>query len=167
MSSQELLVALSNTIHLVATVLWIGWSGALALWIAPRALDAHADEQGIAGRALRRSAPVAYGALAALGATGMLQMSAHPSYEGLLTIGNTWSVLMAAKHLLILASVALILWLAQGVGPRLRLAARRAALGHDAAPAHALAARFRAIAWLNAALGLAILALTGAMTAMH
>lgn len=160
-----LLVGLSNSVHLVATILWIGWSALLPTVIAPRALEAHGDEPLWVAVLARRAAPVAYGALAALGATGMLQMGASPHYEGMFALANPWSALLLAKHLLVLASVGLILYLAQGLGPRLRLAARYRGrpTTHDTA---SLVARFRALAWLNAALGLAILLLTGFMTAI-
>ncbi|MBA3530850.1 MAG: hypothetical protein H0T73_02860 [Ardenticatenales bacterium] len=166
MNSQFLLVGLSNTIHLLATVIWIGWSALLPLVVAPRALEAHgSDAAGPAGM-MRRLTALAYGALAALGATGMLQMGAHPQYEGMFAFTNLWSSLLFVKHLLILASVALIVYLGQSVIPQLRLTAQRAARG-QVVDAASLLARFRVLAWLNFLLGLTILALTGLMTALR
>ncbi len=129
MSMQFWVVGLSNTIHLLATIIWIGWCAALPLLLAPRAAEAHGSGQGWPAMLLRRGQPIAYGALAALGATGMLQMGASPHYEGMFVLSNLWSGLLLAKHLLILASIAIIVVLGQSVSPRLRLAARQAALG--------------------------------------
>ncbi len=165
MEAQFWLVGLSNTIHLIATVVWIGWSGLLPLVVAPRVVEAHSGGEGWVVTMMRRTPPLAYGALAALGATGMIQMGANPHYEGMFTVLNLWSGLLFAKHLLIVGSVFLIIYLGQSVSPRLRLAARRAALGKES-NVEALAARFRTLAWLNFLAGLGVLLLTGLMTAV-
>jgi uncharacterized membrane protein len=165
MIPQFWLVALSNTLHLVATVIWIGWSLLLPAGVAPRVIEAHRGEGGWPAAVLRRGTPLAYGALALLGATGMLQMGANEEYEGLFAVTNLWSTLLVIKHLLIVASVVVIVVIGQWVTPGLRLALRRAALGQEDRSAP-LAARFRFLAWLNAAFGLAVLLVTGFMTAI-
>ncbi|MGB0389449.1 MAG: hypothetical protein ACPGWR_31910 [Ardenticatenaceae bacterium] len=166
MNLQFWLVGLSNTIHLLSTVIWIGWSALLPLVIAPRIIEAHRQGQGWLITLANRLPPLAYGALGALGATGMIQMSAHPHYQGLFTLTNLWSGLLFAKHLLILISVALIFYLGQSIRPQLRLAIRREALG-KANNLDSLVARFRTIAWLNFAASIGVLLLTGLMTAIR
>ncbi|MGH2541777.1 MAG: hypothetical protein ACRDIB_03210 [Ardenticatenaceae bacterium] len=166
MDARFWVVGLSNTIHLFATIIWIGWSAALPLLVAPRAAEAHAGGESWAAVLARRAPPVAYGALAILAATGMIQMGANPNYEGMFAFSNLWSSLLFVKHMLILLSVGMIIFLGQAVSPRLRLAARRAALGKESDLA-GLVARFRVIAWLNFAAGLGVLALTGLMTAVR
>lgn len=166
MDAQFWIVGLSNSVHLIATVIWIGWSAALPLLIAPRALEAHKGGDGWPAVAMRRFPPLAYGALAALAITGMVQMGAHPQYEGMFALANLWGLLLLIKHALIVLSVILIVWLGQSVSPRLRLATRRAALGKDHEAA-LLVPRFRALAWLNLAAGTGVLLLTGLMTAVH
>ncbi len=165
MSSQILLIALSNSLHLFATIVWIGWSVLLAFVVAPRALDAHRADGGGSATLSRRAPPLAYGALAVLAATGMLQMGANPQYEGMFVVANPWSIFLLIKHILIIASVALIVVLGQVVSPQLRLAVRRAALGqpHNS---DRLASRFRVLAWLNLLLGVGVLLMTGFMTAI-
>lgn len=159
------LVALSNTLHLFATIIWIGWSLLLPVVVVPNTLAAHRGDEGWATTILKRGTPLAYGALAVLGGTGMLQMGAHSEYEGMFAVTNVWSVFLLLKHLLIVGSVVAILLLGQGVSPSLRLAIRRATLGHDH-QSEALAARFRLLAWLNAILGAGVLLMTGFMTAV-
>ena len=166
MDAQFWLVGLSNTVHLVSTVIWIGWSALLPLVVAPRVVEAHGEGDGWVAVMARRVPPLAYGALAALGATGMIQMGAHPEYEGMFAIANLWSTLLFAKHLFILGSVAIILYLGQSVSPGLRLAVRREALGKES-NVTALAGRFRVLAWLNLVFGLGVLLLTGLMTAVR
>ena len=165
MSSQILLIALSNSLHLVATIVWIGWSVLLALVVAPRALDAHRADGSWVATLSRRAPPLAYGALALLAGTGMLQMGANEQYEGMFVIGNPWSIFLLVKHIFIIVSVALIIILGQVVSPQLRLAVRREALG-QAHNGTQLASRFRLLAWLNFILGVGVLIMTGFMTAI-
>lgn len=164
MTTQFWLVALSNSLHLFATIIWIGWSLLLPVIVAPRVLEAHRGDAGWATMLLQRGTPLAYGALAVLGVTGMLQMGANDQYEGMFVMSNLWSIFLLVKHILIIGSVLVILLLGQWVSPQLRLAVRRAALGQNH-QSDSLAARFRAFAWLNAALGAGVLLMTGFMTA--
>jgi uncharacterized membrane protein len=166
MDAQYWVVALSNTVHLISTVIWIGWSGFLPLVVAPRVVEAHSDGASRLAQMNRRLLPVAYGALAALGATGMIQMSAHPQYDGMLSVSNFWSTLLFIKHLLILVSVGLIIYLGHRVSPHLRLDIRRSALGLEN-QLDRVVTRFRVVAWLNLAMGLGVLVLTGLMTAIR
>src|SRR5688500_16041855 len=46
MTPEYWLVALSNTLHLFATVVWIGWSALLPVIVAPRVLEALQGEGG-------------------------------------------------------------------------------------------------------------------------
>ena len=166
MNAQFWLVGLSNTVHLLLTVIWIGWSVLLPLVVAPRVVEAHSEGTGWVVILSKRLPPLGYGALGGLGATGMIQMSAHPQYDGLFAVSNLWSSLLFAKHLLILGSVAFIAYLGLSVTPQLRLAIRRQALGKPN-KLNLFVARFRMVAWLNFATGLGVLLLTGLMTALR
>lgn len=166
MSGQWWLIGLSNTIHLLATVVWLAWSALLPLGIAPQVAEAHRDGAAGVARLYRRGAPLAYGALAVLGATGMLQMGAHPEYEGMFSLSNLWSGLLFVKHLFILGSVGLLLYVGQSLSPRLRLAVRRAGLGHPT-NLPSLSQHFHLLTWLNLAAGVGVLLLTGFMTAIR
>lgn len=165
MTIQFWLVALSNSLHLFATIVWIGWSVLLPIMVGPRVIEAHRGEAGWATTLLQRGTPLAYGALAVLGATGMLQMGANSQYEGMFVVSNAWSIFLLIKHLLIVGSVMSILLIGQWVSPTLRLALRRAALGQPDTST-LLVTRFRQLAWLNAALGAGVLVMTGFMTAI-
>lgn len=165
MTTQFWLVALSNSLHLFATIIWIGWSLLLPMVVGPRLPDALRGDGGAATILLQRGTPLAYGALAVLGATGMLQMGANSQYEGMFVVANAWSVFLLIKHLLILGSIVTILLIGQWVLPALRLEVRRAALGQEH-QSNTLVTRFRRLAWLNGALGAGVLVMTGLMTAI-
>lgn len=166
MNTQFGLIGLSNTIHLFFTVVWIGWSVLLALVVAPRLVEIYHEENQILAILVKRLPVLAYGALGVLGATGMIQMSAHPHYDGLFAITSTWSRFLFAKHTLIIVSIILICYLGLSLVPQLKLAVRRERLG-KANKFNLLASRFRMTASLNLLTGLAILLITGFMTALH
>ncbi len=166
MNTQFWLIGLSNTIHLLFTVVWIGWSVLLALVVAPRLAEVYHEENKILAILVKRLPVFAYGALGVLGATGMVQMSAHPNYDGLFAITSTWGRFLFAKHTLIIVSIILICYLGLSLTPQLKLAVRRERLGKTN-KFNLLASRFRMTAWLNFLTGLAILLITGFMTALH
>lgn len=95
-------------LHMLATVAWVGGLAAFAMIILPAA------EKGLPGehvhpffaRASTRLQQTGWFSLVVLIVTGMFQMSAHPQYEGFLSINNTWSLAIFAKHIVIGAMVA-------------------------------------------------------------
>lgn len=167
-STATLLVGLSNTAHILATVIWIGWSLLLVAVVAPQALVAYApDTSGWLASTVRRLPPLAYLALAALGVTGMYQLVAHPNYVDLLALANTWSLLIFIKHLAVVGNAGLMAYLAGVLVPEVRFQLWAAARGRgDANRLRILARRFRWLAWLNLALGAVVLLMTGLATAI-
>ena len=79
---------------MLATVVWIGGLVFQALFLLP-ATQARLDARIEGGTVT-----------ALLTATGLTQMVAHPSYEGMLAISDRWSLAIFAKHLGILLMVA-------------------------------------------------------------
>lgn len=166
MNTQFWLIALSNTTHLFFTVIWIGWSVLLPLVVAPRVVELYREQRGTLFILVKRLPVLAYGALGMLAATGMIQMSAHPHYNGLFLITSSWSRFLFAKHILIIVSVIFICYLGLSLIPQLKLAVHRERLG-KANRLDLLASRFRLVAWLNLLTGLGVLLITGFMTAIH
>jgi len=94
-------------LHMLATVAWVGGLAAFALIILPTArkgLPADSYHSFFA-RASGRMQQIGWFSLAVLIVTGMFQMSAHPQYEGILEISNTWALAIFTKHLAIGAMV--------------------------------------------------------------
>lgn len=96
------------SIHMLATVVWIGGLTFQAVFLLPAIQSRLETPQQLRLMAAlrRRFTPLAWLSLALLTATGLTQMVAHPSYEGMLSIGNRWSMAIFAKHLAILLMVA-------------------------------------------------------------
>lgn len=96
-------LALAYWLHIIATVVWIGGIMSLSLLVIPaarRTLEPNAYA-ALFGRLQAGLQRIGWLSLAVLFATGMFQMSAHPSYEGLLALTNSWAVAIFAKHIVV------------------------------------------------------------------
>ncbi len=154
-----MLTALSYLVHLVATLLWFGWS-VLAVMVSP--LDSSSPMTAL----FRRMTPLALVAFAALGGSGLYQLAKDPHYVDLLALTNTWSQLMFVKHVLYAAEALVLAFYRLNLEPELRLVGRAAARGRSPADTPALVRRHTRLARLNLALSLAILILTAWITAI-
>lgn len=159
--STTVATGISYLFHLVATLVWLGWSGLIVL--AP---PFSPDSSQPSNRLARRLTPFALLAFAALGVSGMYQLVTDPHYENVLALTNTWSRLMFAKHILYGVEALILGVMRLVVEPELRYLTRAAARGQPAPALPAFRRRYRRLAWLNLALGFAILALTAFITAL-
>jgi uncharacterized membrane protein len=120
-------VSLAYWLHMLATVVWIGGLSSLALLALPaasRMMDG-AAYAAFLGEIQRRLEPVGWFSLAVLTATGLIQMSASPNYQGFLTISNGWAGAILIKHLVIIGMVGVSAVMTWGVLPGLRRATLR------------------------------------------
>ncbi len=123
-------LAVAYWLHMLATVVWLGGLAMLAILVIPAARRSLTtlDYSHLMDKLNTRVQQVGWFSLAVLIGTGMFQMSAHPSYEGFLAIGNAWSLAILSKHLVIGGMVALSAYNTWGLTPVLRrLAMLRAA----------------------------------------
>ncbi len=101
-----LLVALSTGLHVLATVVFVGYylfSGAIYLPVLRRCLQAE-ELRGILEQVSARLRPFFAGSLLVFLITGTHLMLINQSYEGLGNFfANPWSVLLTLKHVLVLA----------------------------------------------------------------
>ena len=151
-------LAVAFWLHMAATVVWIGGLFFQAL-VLPPALR-RLPERGQVLEALRRRfQPLAWLSLAVLIGTGLTQMSANPNYTGFLSIENSWSRAILAKHLAVAFMVAVGAYQTWVVQPELArmaiLEARTPQADHGP-----LLRRQDRLARLNLALGIAVLAFT-------
>ena len=88
---------------MAATIVWIGGLFFQAVILTPVLSSASStrDDPRFLESVRRRFDPLAWLALAVLIVTGLTQMSANPSYSGLLVIKNLWSAALLSKHLAI------------------------------------------------------------------
>ena len=120
MSPEWRVVVLS--LHLLATVVWLGGLSVLVLLVVPalnRAVSSNPLLYTLLASLRRRFAPVGNLALLVLIVTGLFQMTDNPAYGGLLRFDNTWSVVLLVKHILIALLAVLGLAIQSLIAPRL------------------------------------------------
>jgi len=166
MSAPVWALTLTYWLHMIATVVWIGGLAALSLFVLPAAR--RALETGSFSAFLvelqRRLDPVSWFCLAALGGTGLFQMSANPSYEGFLTVNNLWTAAILVKHLLFFSMAAVSAYMTWVALPGLNRVVMRQSLAVQNSEAEALNERLNRqelhLIRLNLILGILVLGLT-------
>ena len=147
---------------MLATTLWLGSLGALSILFLPaarRALDT-ATFANLLESIQKRLDPLGWFSVIVLVASGMLQMSANPNYDGLLAISGSWAIAILAKHLVFLMMVGVSAYLTWGLFPALRRAALKQAHRDDATNLQALQKREALLIRFNLLLGVIVLGLT-------
>lgn len=149
---------------MLATVVWIGGLVFQSLVLHPALNPALplAEQPRLLEAVRRRFQPLAWLSLGVLIVTGLVQMSAHPSYQGLLAVHNAWSRSILVKHLVIAGMLALAGYQTWILQPELDRAALRVArqLEQPSLQLEALVRRQRRGVRWNLALSVIVLALT-------
>ena len=155
-------LSIAYWLHMLATVLWIGGLVALSLIVLPAARKALAPQAyaDLLSALQKRLDPLGWFSVAVLLATGMLQMSSNPNYEGFLAIRGLWASSILVKHLLFGLMVIVSGYLSWGVLPALRRAALRQAHGQEMPELETLQKREIFLLRLNLILGVFVLLLT-------
>jgi uncharacterized membrane protein len=147
---------------MLATVLWIGGLAALSIIFLPTArkvLDPEAYANLLAAMQ-KRLDPLGWFSVIVLLASGMLQMSSNPNYEGFLTIQGLWAGSILIKHILIGLMVLVSGYITWGLLPALSRAALMQASGKQAPDLYTHQNRESTLLRLNLILGILVLLLT-------
>ena len=155
-------LSIAYWLHMLATVLWIGGLAAFSLIVLPAvrkvlAPQAYAD---LLAALQKRLDTLGWFSVIVLLATGMLQMSSNPNYEGFLAIQGLWASSILVKHLLFGLMVVISGYLTWGLIPALRRVALRRAHGQETPELEALQKREVFLLRLNLILGVGVLLLT-------
>ena len=154
--------------HMLATVTWIGGLAVLSLLVLPVAdetLDGETYEKFLAG-IRRRLDSLGWFSIVVLLASGMLQMSANPNYEGFLSISGLWAGAILIKHALFGIMVTLIGYYTWGLVPAMRRAALLKTRGKDTGKLDKLQRRSARLMQINLLLGVFVLLLTAVARAV-
>jgi uncharacterized membrane protein len=149
-------------LHMLATVVWIGGLAALSILVLPaarKALDAGAYA-ALLESIQRRLDPLGWLCLLLLLATGLVQMSANPHYQGFLAITNRWAVAILIKHIVFAGMTVVSAYLTWGLLPALRRNALLEARGQVAVGAERIRRQEILLLRINLILGILVLALT-------
>jgi uncharacterized membrane protein len=162
LDSQAWGLTLIYGLHMLATVVWVGGWVSLAVLVLPAAgsiLEPRLFADFLE-RIQRRLDPLGWFCLLVLVGTGMFQMSESPSYQGVLTLRNTWSVAILLKHLVFLGILLVSAWNTWGLLPSLRRAALLRSQGKESPQAERLQQRSKILLRVNVILAVIVLALT-------
>ncbi len=157
-------LGLATWLHLVAAVLWMGGVLTLLYIVWPElksALGFSSARTRIAYGVVRRFTWVFLTCIVVLIASGIYMMREDENYLGILDFRNTWSKLLVFKHALFVVMVAAAIYIGFVVNPRIGRSLKE---GRHAAVAAKMAVRQRRMAYLNIALILLILLITGLLT---
>ena len=151
------------SIHMLATVVWIGGLVFQAIFLLPTTQSRLEPpvQLRLMAALRRRFTPLAWLSLAALTATGLTQMTAHPAYEGFLSIGGRWAVALLAKHLAIAIMVAVAAYQSLSLHPAYERVLLLQSKGADSAMDTAdLDRSARRLLWFNLFLSALVLIFT-------
>lgn len=166
MDTTILFVSISYAFHLIATVVWLGWSVLLVI-VHRASIDADDTGPSDVYQLTRRAMPIALLAFVALAGTGLYQMASDQHYEDLLVFNTAWSQLLFLKHIVFLAEAVVLFAIRFIIEPDFDHYRRAAAKGRDVAGLVAKTQRrYRWLAWLNLALGTLVLGVTALLTAL-
>jgi uncharacterized membrane protein len=118
----ETLTALSFWLHSLAMTIFIGHYLLLAVIYLPAMRQSTLDVAGpILSSISRQSRRWMYGSLVVFMITGIYLMLVDPGYLGVGNFGNSWSIMMLVKHILIMVMIAAGFWFnaIRRVGPML------------------------------------------------
>ncbi len=164
------ILAISYFFHLIATVIWLGGLATMTILVWPATRRALADTPGAAAlleQIRKRFTPLANFSLVVLIFTGFVQMSGDANYDGLLVIDNEWSRAILLKHVAIFGMVLCGLILQFRVTPALERASLLLERGKgDPVDYERLQRQEVRLTWVNAGLGLLVLAFTAWATAI-
>jgi uncharacterized membrane protein len=163
MNAPTLPLSAAYLLHMLATVAWIGGLAGVVLWVIPagmRSLDSTAFS-ALLERSLQRLDLAAWLSVLVLVGTGMFQMSAHPAYEGFLSVQSTWAGAILVKHLFFFGMIGVNAYMTWGVLPQLkRLTLRRSGGGSYVEEQARLLRSHTRLLYLNLGMGGIVLALT-------
>lgn len=157
------LLAISYWIHMVATVVWVGGLMFMALLVWPgarRVLGGGTEFADLIRDLQRRFNPLAWLSLGALIVTGLIQMTANPNYDGLLSVRNTWAAAILFKHIAVGGMVLIGAYMNWSLQPRLMRLALMERRGQSTTEADAWHRRELQLTRLNLLCGMLVLAFT-------
>jgi len=149
-------------LHMLATVLWIGGLAVLSMLVLPAAqktLELPAFAKLLADFE-RRLNPLGWFSVLILLASGMVQMSASPHYEGFLSIRSLWAGAILVKHLIFGIMVAISGYVTWGLIPLLRRTALLRVHGKSSPDLSVFQRRSIRLMQVNLFLGIVVLLLT-------
>jgi len=118
----QFIVATANSLHALATVVFVGYYLLLTLIYLPALAKPETGGGAALGEVSKHSRPWLYASIVVFALTGAYLTLVDANYPGLGHFTNAWAVLMLVKHILLLVMLVLGFWynFIQRVGQSLR-----------------------------------------------
>jgi len=113
MPAKEIIFALVTFLHDLFTAVWIGGLITLGLTVLPsvkKVLGKGPQTKKLMDAIQKRHSVWVYVSMIGLVLTGLLQANRSPAFQGLFSFGNTYSTLLAIKHILVVTMIAIALY---------------------------------------------------------
>lgn len=113
MPTKTIVFALVTFLHDLFTAAWIGGLITLGLTVMPsvkKVLGKRPETKKLMDTIQKRNAILIYVSMIGLVLTGLLQANRASAFLGLFSLGNTYSAILAVKHILVLAMIAIALY---------------------------------------------------------
>ena len=113
MCTQIIVFAFVTFLHDLFTAVWIGGLITLGLTVMPsvkKVLGKGPQTKKLMDAIQKRHSVWVYVSLVGLVLTGLLQANRTPAFQGLFSFGNAYSTVLAVKHILVIAMIAIALY---------------------------------------------------------
>ena len=154
MPTQTIVFAMVTFLHDLFTAVWIGGLITLGLTVMPsikKMLGKGPETKKLMDTIQKRQSVLTYVSLVGLVLTGLLQANRTSEFLGLFSLGNTYSAVLAVKHILVIAMIVIALY---------------RSLVLSKATTHAQEKLKAALLILNIIFGVSVLLLSGLATAI-
>ena len=149
---QQTVFAIVIFLHDLFTAVWIGGLITLGVTVLPsvkKVLGMGPQTKQLMDTIQKRLSVLVYVSIVGLLLTGLLQANRSPDFLGLFSFGNTYSMVLSLKHILVLAMIAVTL-------------IRSLVLGRRSGPPAPSQEKLKVgLLFLNIALGIGVLLLSG------
>jgi len=118
---QQIVFAIVIFLHDLFTAIWIGGLITLGVTVLPsvkKVLERGPQMKQLMDTIQKRMSVLVYVSIVGLLLTGLLQANRSPAFQGLFSLGSTYSMVLSLKHILVLAMIAVALIRSLALGAR-------------------------------------------------
>ena len=148
--------------HMLATIVWLGYLSATSLWIMP-ALQKSLSSQDYfnwISKSNERLEMISWLSISILIVSGLVQMSANENYDGLFTLTSNWALAILLKHIVFFGMMIVSAYISWKIHPQLKRIALLKASNNESTNEGQVIKKLHRFMALNLVLGVATLALT-------
>jgi len=113
MPEKTIIFALVTFLHDLFTAVWIGGLITLGITVLPsvkKVLGKGPQTKKLMDTIQKRNSVLVYVSMIGLVLTGLQQANRSPAFQGLFSFGNVYSTVLATKHILVVAMIAIALY---------------------------------------------------------